>query len=82
MYDYNKLKGRIKEILGTQTKFAELMELSNTSIISKLAGRVDFTQSEIKKAATILSISTLDIPKYFFEEKVQKNWTKLKVRSD
>lgn len=80
MYDYNKLKGRIKEILGTQTKFAELMELSNTSIISKLAGRVDFTQSEIKKAVEILSISTLDIPKYFFEEKVQKNWTLKKVR--
>lgn len=75
MYDYSKLKGRIVEILGTQKNFAEKMELSNTSIISKMAGRVDFTQGEIKKASKILAITIEEIPEYFFKEKVQKKLT-------
>ena len=75
MYDYSKLKGRIVEILGTQKNFAKEMELSNTSIISKMSGRIDFTQSEIKKASKILAITIDEIPEYFFKEKVQKNLT-------
>lgn len=75
MYDYSKLKGRIVEILGTQKNFAEKMDLSNTSIISKMTGRVDFTQGEIKKASEILAINIDEIPEYFFKEKVQKNLT-------
>ena len=32
MFDYNKLRGKIKEVFGTQERFAAAINLSNTSV--------------------------------------------------
>lgn len=69
-YNYSKLKGRIKEICGTQRVFAERMELSNQSVSKKLNNVVDFTQDEIMTAAKILSIPTNEFADYFFCQEV------------
>lgn len=76
MYDYNKLQGRIKEMLKTQMKYAEALNISATSINNKLNNRTPFTQEEISESVKILNISNKDIQKYFFTKKVEKISTK------
>jgi len=66
IYNYNKLKGRITEKIGNQTNFAQKMKLSETTIYSKLNGKIEFKQSEILDACKILDISDYEITKYFF----------------
>ena len=71
--NYDKLKGKIKEVLGTQGKLAEKMELDETTISNKLNNNTYFTQKEIIKISSILNIKFEEIPIYFFEEKVREN---------
>lgn len=73
MINYDKLKGKIKEVLGTQGKLAENMGLDETTISNKLNNNTYFTQKEIIKISLILNIKFEEIPTYFFEEKVREN---------
>lgn len=65
-FDYSKLKGRIKEVLETQEKYAEKIGISRTSLSKRLSGKLEFTQREIKVSCEILGIEPSEIPKYFF----------------
>lgn len=71
MFDYSKLKGKIKEVFGTQSAFAKAMGLSGVSLSSKLNNVTQFTQVEINRACELLSIPVEFIPVYFFTEKVK-----------
>lgn len=71
MFDYSKLKGKIKEVFGTQSAFAKAMGLSSVSLSSKLNNLTQFTQVEINRACELLSIPAEFIPVYFFTEKVK-----------
>lgn len=71
--NHDKLKGRIREVLGTQSKLAEQLELDETTISNKLNSNTYFTQKEILKICSILKICHSDIPEYFFREKVREN---------
>ena len=71
MYDYSKLIGRIIEKCGTQYNFAKQMNLSERSISLKLSEKVEFKQSEIEKACSVLQIPKTEIMDYFFTLKVQ-----------
>jgi plasmid maintenance system antidote protein VapI len=66
IFDYSKLKGKIKEVFDTQENFAKAMELSHTSISYKLNNQREFTQKEINKAASLLGIADNEITAYFF----------------
>jgi len=70
MFDYSKLKGRIKEIFGTQYEFAKAIGMSEPTLSKKLNNDSEFTQSEINKSAELLRFSALEIPVYFFTAKV------------
>lgn len=72
-YNYNKLLGRIVEKVGTQSKFADKMELSERTVSLKLNGKVGWKQSEIAKACIVLEIHETEIPAYFFAMGVQDN---------
>ena len=65
-YNYSKLKGRITEKTENQSNFAQKMKLSETTIYSKLNGKIEFKQSEILDACKILEIPEDEIKKYFF----------------
>lgn len=65
-YNYSKLLGRIVEKVGTQSAFADKMELSERTISLKLNGKVGWKQSEIAKACSVLEIHETEIPAYFF----------------
>lgn len=65
-FDYSKLKGRIKEVLGTQEIYAEKIGLSRTSLSLRLSGKLDFTQEEMMASCGALQFEPSEIPMYFF----------------
>ena len=71
--NYDKLKGKIKERLGTQGRLAEKLGIDETTISNKLNNNTYFTQKEIIRISSILDIKIEEIPVYFFEEKVREH---------
>lgn len=71
--NYDKLKGKIKEVLGTQSKLAEEMQVDETTISNKLNNNTFFNQKEILKICDILSINLDSICEYFFTLKVRED---------
>ena len=72
-YSYDKLKGRIKEILDTQDRYAEEIGISVTSVNYKLNNKSFFTQNEIYNSIKVLKIPANEIQEYFFTQEVEKN---------
>ena len=70
-FDYSKLRGRIREICGTQEAFADLMGISKPTMSAKLNNKSEFTQPEIIKAVNVLSLGYDEISPYFFTPVVQ-----------
>ena len=69
-FQYNKLRGRIKEMCATNEEFAKRMGLSSAVISLKLNNKSQWTQSEIYKAVEVLQIESADVPAYFFTPEV------------
>ena len=72
-FDYRMLRGRIREKYGTEEDFAREMRMSAASLRQKFRNEGDFTMGQMLKAAQLLGIDAVSIPKYFFVERVQKN---------
>ena len=72
MFNYNKLKGKIKEVFGTQENFAKALGISAVTLSAKLNGATQFTQKEIDKSCDILHIPKEFIPVYFFDLEVKQ----------
>ena len=69
---YNSmLRGRIIQKYGTLRNFVQPMGLSYPTILAKLSGGSEWTQSEIRKICDLLEIKPKDIPDYFFAEVVK-----------
>lgn len=73
VFDFSKLKGRIKEIYGTQSSFAIAMLMNEATLSNKLNNNVEFSPKEIVRALLLLSIDFSKVKDYFFTLKVQKN---------
>lgn len=65
-YDYSKLKGRIKEVCGTQDALASRIGLGRVTLSQRLNNLSNFSQSEIAKMTKELKIPNEEIPVYFF----------------
>lgn len=70
-FNYSKLKGRIVEIFGSQTKFAKAMKMSERTLSFKISGKVSWKQREIVEAISLLGLNKDDIQEYFFTIEVQ-----------
>lgn len=70
--NHDKLKGKIREVLGTQGKLAQKLGLDETTISNKINSNTYFTQKEILNICSILKIPFKEIPEYFFKEKVRE----------
>lgn len=78
-YDYSKLRGKIKEVCGTQEMFANKIGLSAVSVSNKLNNLIPWKQEEIERTLSVLGINHTEIYLYFFAPKVEKNSTKKEV---
>ena len=77
-FDYSKLRGRIREILGSEANFCKAMPMTRSTLSLKLNGKVEFTQSEIVAAMEVLQLPMSAIGEYFFKEKLRKT-EKIKI---
>lgn len=69
-FAYNKLRGRIVEVCGTQSEFAKRVGQSEQIVSAKLAGNSSFTQENIIAWSNVLNIDQNDIGNYFFTQKL------------
>lgn len=66
MFDYSKLKGKIKEVCDTREEFCKQTGISNTSLYLKLNNKREFTQREMIKICIVLGIEIVNLKEYFF----------------
>ena len=69
-WDYSKLRGKIKEIYGTQDQFAEAIGIGRVSLSKRLNNQLEWTQEEMIKSCDALHIDYKDVPVYFFTKQV------------
>ena len=72
-YNYDKLKGRIKEIFDTQENFANAINISSASVNYKLNNKKNFTQNEIFNSIKVLKLKEENIQEYFYLDKFPRN---------
>ncbi len=65
---YNKLRGKIVEMFGSQKEFSKQINLSEQSVTAKLNGRSDFSQEDIIRWSNALEIRLDEIGAYFFSQ--------------
>ncbi len=70
-YNYSKLLGKIKEVLGCNSNLALKLKISERTMSLKLTSKVDFKQEEIISICDILGINYNEVGTYFFDIKTQ-----------
>ena len=66
MRTYGKLREKIKKVFGTNSAFADAMELDRSTISKKMNSVVPWDQVEMERACDLLGLSKESIPEYFF----------------
>ena len=69
-FDFQKLRGRIVEILGNQNILANKLGVSNVSLSRKLNNKSRFSPDDVIIISDILKIPKDEIGAYFFNQKV------------
>ena len=67
---YAKLRGKIREVYGTQEAFAEAIGLSKAGLSMRLNNKIKWTADEIEKTKNALGFEAVEIGEYFFTRKV------------
>lgn len=68
---YAKLKGKIKEVFGTQSAFARAIGMDNATLSAKLNNKTPWKDEEIEKSCELLNIPIEQVHEYFF---CRKSW--------
>lgn len=63
---YAKLRGRIREVFGTDEAFSKAMGLNKATISKKLNNKTDWSREEIEKACNLLNVAVSDMHTFFF----------------
>ncbi|MBO1199089.1 DUF739 family protein [Staphylococcus simiae] len=71
LFNYDALNGKIVEKFRNQSQFALALGMSERSLSLKLNNKVGWKDRDIYKASKLLGINDIDIPRYFFNIKVQ-----------
>lgn len=65
-YAYKKLRGRIKEVFGTQKAFAAALGVSQNCVTKKLMCKWEFSQSDVERWAKFLNIDRQEYGEFFY----------------
>ena len=76
-YDYSKLRGRIKEKLGTEREFASRIGRTANYVSKVFQNGTNLAQNDIANGADVLDIPVDEIGVYFFTPEVHKNETNI-----
>lgn len=69
IFDYSKLRGKIREVCGSEKSFATGLGISQKSVSSKLNNKSSWNADEIVKTIELLGLKSSEIPEYFFRKK-------------
>jgi transcriptional regulator with XRE-family HTH domain len=72
MKENAKLRGRIIEKYGTQSRFAEKIGKTEQTVTAKLNGNSGFSQDDIVEWSNALEIDADSVGKYFFAHLLSK----------
>ena len=72
MYDYSRIRGKIKEQFRTQEAFARALGISTASLSDKLNNKKEWTQTEMLKVTQLFKVAQNQIPVYFFYNNTQE----------
>jgi DNA-binding XRE family transcriptional regulator len=75
MYDYSKLKGKIRELGITQNEYAKAIGITEQTLNLRLKNKRPFKQDEIEKTMLLFNEPLKNVQIYFFNKKVAKNRT-------
>ena len=67
-FNYSKVRGKIKEVFGTESAFANALGISNQKLSMIFNHKAEFSLANIKDAVILLDIEPEDIYMYFFSE--------------
>ena len=63
---YAKLKGKIREIYGTEGAFAQAMGVSKAAMSMRLNNKSQWSVADVRRAIKLLDIPETEIGIYFF----------------
>lgn len=72
IFDFSKLRGKIKEVYESEGNFSDIAKVSRASLSAKLNNKAYFNPTEIVKFSEMLKIPDEEVKIYFFEQKVRK----------
>ncbi len=73
VFDFSKLRGRIKEQFGSERAFAEALGMTTSSLSARLNGKTQFGADIIVVSCQLLNIPDEEIGAYFFKPKFEKS---------
>lgn len=73
IFDYSKLRGKIREVCRTQDAFGEKIGVGHVALSKRLNNQIEFSSKEIYRSCSVLGITHDEIHSYFFTRKVQKH---------
>lgn len=65
-FNNNKLRGKIREIFGTEQKFSDALGMSKSALSAKLNNNSEINRDEMLKMVDLLKIRKEDIFDIFF----------------
>ena len=71
-FDYDYLRGWIRQHFKTLHAYAEFLGIGDTALYDRLACRVPFTQKEIDMTAQYGQCSMVEVQRLFFTRKARK----------
>lgn len=71
--DYTLLRLRMRKMDYTQRSISEAIDMNESHLCRKLAGRFDFTQEDIRRICRLLDIAPSEIGRYFFAPEYEKS---------
>lgn len=66
IYNYNRLRGLIREMCGTQENYCKEIGIAQTTLNTRLKGETFFKQDEIEKTAKLFDLNSEDVNEIFF----------------
>ena len=69
---YAKLRGKIREVFGSEGAFAVAMGMNAASLSAKLGNKSPWKREEIEKACYLLHIPIEEVHLYFFTRELGK----------
>lgn len=66
--NYAKLRGKIREVYGTQEAFAAALGMNTVSLSQRLTGKLEWKTSDIAEACRLLDIPLKENAEYFFKK--------------